>query len=302
MKFKIRYADKVVGFFSLLALAGVILLVFFVSAKQNWFAKKNFYYTIFDSGSGVTVGMDLTYKGFSVGKVQKINLEGKMVRVDYYILAEYADYVHEGSLVELIISPIGLGSTFVFHPGRGEGLMESGREIYRSNSYFGRKIIDEKLNIIWNTTDSVGVLMSKVSTLVDNLNRITYSLGNAFEGKGKAPVTQLVLSINEILKNLSELTEGLSNTDGAIPKLLGEKFTADISGILSNLDALTVNLAEISGDAEPKIDSALTELNTTIIELNDVLKGLKGNALIRGGVPDRSHEASATVPLRQSDF
>lgn len=302
MKFKIRHADKIVGLFSIAALVGLVALIFAVGAKQNWFAKKINYFTIFDSGSGVTVGMDLTYKGFSVGKVEKINLQGMMVRVDYYILSDYAEYVREGSLVELVVSPIGLGSSFVFHPGRGENLMESGSEIYRTDSYHGRRIVEEKLNRIDNNTDSIGILMAKVSSLIDNLNGITGSLSRAMEGKGKAPMTQLLANLNQVLANVAALTEGLSNTEGAIPRFLGDKLTSEITAILENLNQVTSDLSNISSDAEPKIDNLLSELNTTVVELNDVLTGVKNNPLIRGGVPDRSQEASATVPLRQSDF
>jgi len=302
MKFKIRHADKIVGFFSIAALAGLVALIFAVGATQNWFAKKNTYYTIFDSGSGVSVGMDLTYKGFSVGKVQKINLDGMMVRVDYYILHEYAEYVREGSLVELVVSPIGLGSSFVFHPGRGEGLMESGREIYRTDCIPGKQIIAEGLNHIDTGTDSIGILMAKVSVLIDNVNTITGNLGNAMEGKGNAPVTQLLSNLNQVLANVAALTEGLSNTEGAIPRFLGDKLTGEITAILENLNQVTSDLGNISSDAEPKINALLTELNTTVIELNDVLEGVKHNPLIRGGVPDRTQEGSATVPLRQSEF
>ncbi len=303
MKFKIRHADKIVGFFSLAALIGLVVLIFAVGAKQNWFAKKNNYYTIFETGSGVNVGMDLTYKGFSVGKVQKINLQGMMVRVDYYILHEYAQYIKEGTLVELIVSPVGLGSSFVLHPGRGKELMADGSEIYRVDSYYGKKIVDEKLNRVKTETDSVGVLLAKVSGLVDNLNVLISSVGNAFEGRRKsAPLTQLVANLNQVLANVASLTEGLSNTEGAIPKLLGDQLNGEIVSILKNLDAVAGNLNSISTDAEPKINNALSELNTTILELNDVLTGLKGNVLIRGGVPDRSHQESATVPLRKTDF
>ena len=144
MKFKIRYSDQIVGFFSLLAIVMLLVFVFMLGAKQNWFVKKNMYYTYFSSGSGFAVGMDVTYKGFAIGKIKEVRLEGSEVRVDYYILGDYAEYVKENSLVELITSPIGLGSSFVFHPGLGPGLIESGSEIFRIDSVFAREIIDRE--------------------------------------------------------------------------------------------------------------------------------------------------------------
>ena len=47
MKFKIRFADQIVGFFSLLALALLFGFIFALGASQKWFVKKNIYYTYF---------------------------------------------------------------------------------------------------------------------------------------------------------------------------------------------------------------------------------------------------------------
>ena len=101
---------------------------------------------MFDSGSGVSVGMNLTYKGFSIGKIKAISLEGSQVRVDYYILADYQDYALEDSLVQLITSPIGLGSEFKFHPGNGPDRLSDGAELYRLDSIEGLTILAQGQN------------------------------------------------------------------------------------------------------------------------------------------------------------
>ena len=139
MKFKIKYADQIVGFFSLVAIASLIVLIFAIGAKKSWFTKKNYYFTVFDSGSGIYVGMDLMYKGFSIGKVESVDLVGEFVKVDYYVLEDYFDYVKEYSIVELSVSPIGLGSSFTLFPGTGSTTIPSGREIFRKDSMPGEE-------------------------------------------------------------------------------------------------------------------------------------------------------------------
>lgn len=64
MKFKIRFADQIVGVFSLFALAALLALIFAIGASQNWFVKKNYYHSYFNSGTELSVGMNVTYKGF----------------------------------------------------------------------------------------------------------------------------------------------------------------------------------------------------------------------------------------------
>ena len=46
MKFKIRFADQIVGVFSLFALAALLALIFAIGASQNWFVKKNYYHSL----------------------------------------------------------------------------------------------------------------------------------------------------------------------------------------------------------------------------------------------------------------
>ena len=311
MKFKIRFADQIVGFFSLLALFGLIAFLFMVGASQKWFVKKNVYYTYFTSGSGFSVGMDVSYKGFSIGKIKEVKLEGSSVRVEYYILAEYAGYVKENSLVELITSPIGLGSSFVFHPGKGPELLPSDSEIYRIDSVTAREIIQSKKIRLESQEDSIGVLMKKVSTIMDNINMLLFNINGALSGRGdnSMPIKQIIGNVNEITKNLSALTDTLTSDDGAVPALLGPSLTDDISDVLKNISIVTEELTSITGNADslmnnamPEVDTALITLNSVLLEVQDVLVGVKNNPLIRGGVPDRTTGKSSTTQLRSEDF
>ena len=40
MKFKIKHADQIVGLFSLIAIVGLIALIFSIGVTQKWFEKK----------------------------------------------------------------------------------------------------------------------------------------------------------------------------------------------------------------------------------------------------------------------
>ena len=311
MKFKIRYADKIVGIFSLLALAGLLCFIFLLGANQNWFVKKNVYHTFFDSGAGLSTGMDVMYKGFSIGKIKNVRLVGSEALVEFYILEDYAGYAKENSLVELITSPIGLGSSFVFHPGLGPALVPSGAEIFRIGSSSASEIIARKKIILETQEDSIGVLMKKVSAIMDNVNILLYNLNVALSGKGEAsmPIKEIVGNVNEITKNLSTLTDTLNSEEGVVPALLGQGFSTDISEVLKNIAIVSQELNAIGGGAQtivnnavPEVDTALIRLNQILLEVQDVFVGLKNNPLIRGGVPDRTTGKSSTTLLRSEDF
>ena len=113
MKFKIKFADQIVGALSIIAIATLIFITFFIASTQKWFVKKHNFFTTISSANSVSEGMSLQYKGFAIGKVKKIALsDDDSVTVHFYVLDEYIDRVTQGSIVELSVSPIGLGSSF----------------------------------------------------------------------------------------------------------------------------------------------------------------------------------------------
>ena len=253
--------------------------------------------------------MDLTYKGFSIGKINGIKLDGSMVRVDYYVLGEYEEYVRENSLVQFAVSPIGLGSSFKLHPGKSERLLESGSEIYRSDSPQGLELIAQEKNTIVSQTDSIGILMNKVSVLLDNVNSLLSNVNTAVEGKGETSLRKILDNVVVLTGNLNGVLALLSSSDGAVPKLLGPELSGEISTVLTNLTSITDDFSSLAGNADkivekaaPEIDTALGQLNTVLVQVQDVLTGVKNNPLIRGGVPDRSAESSATTHLRSTEF
>ncbi len=309
MKFKIRFADQIVGIFSIAAIAGLVALIFALGSKQHWFEKKANYFTVFDSGSGVSVGMDLTYKGFSIGKVKKVSLEGVMVRVDYYVLGEYSSYVKENSLVQLITSPIGLGSSFNFYPGKGPELLQDGSEIFRVDSIPGQKLIEERLIRIEKQTDSIGALMNQVSELLTHVNSLVGQIDSALSGRvrGKpTPIQSIVLELNGITKNINEI---LGAEEGLVVKALGPELSRDLLLSLNNISVISSDFTGVASNADklvanavPQVDKALIQLNTVLVQVQDVLTGLKNNPLLRGGIPDRSQSSSSTTQMRSSDF
>ena len=90
MKFRIRYADKVVGLFVVLALlvlaAGIILL----GANQRWFSRDFRFTTRLNSAAGAAPGTPIYLKGFQVGKIESLRLNDRNeVDADFAIFDTY---------------------------------------------------------------------------------------------------------------------------------------------------------------------------------------------------------------------
>ena len=332
MKFKIRHADKLVGVFSLVAVAGLIFVIIFIGLKQDVFAKKNYYYAVFDTGEGMAPGMDLTYKGFSIGKIKSVSLEGWMVRVDFYVLGKYEEYVKENSLVAFSAGIAGFGTSFDFYPGVGPGLIPENSEMYRLDSGYGKKIISERKNFVMSQDDSIAELVSKVSKILDDVNLLLKNLNGALTGTVDSELSEIFKNLNrlssmlgsekgtvpgilgpEMAGELSSLLGGIAKifTDekGAMAGILGDETSRNIEELMANLTDITDNLTGVTSNADtlvsnmtPEVDGALKELNRLLIDVDDVLEGVKNLPLIRNGVPDRSNESSASIQIRSADF
>ena len=141
MKFRIKHADKIVGLFILLAIAGMIFILIILGANQRWFGRNYYYYSKFQSATGLGRGMAITFKGFEIGKVDNFDLtENNEVNVNFYIYDNYHEIVNVNSVLELAASPF--GSAMLFYPGKAGSIPLQEREYVPSiKSKEGKKLL-----------------------------------------------------------------------------------------------------------------------------------------------------------------
>jgi len=80
MKFRIRFAQQVVGVFVLVAILFVAIVVVSMGANQRWFARNYTYYSVFPTAEGLSVGMSLPRRG-SVWACQSATRDSPSVRL-----------------------------------------------------------------------------------------------------------------------------------------------------------------------------------------------------------------------------
>lgn len=340
MKFKIKYADKIVGILSLVAIAAIVFIIFILGTKQKWFVPKHPYYTVVSSAANVSESMTILYKGFGIGKVTKIILNEKdFVEVHFYISDEYNDRIKENSVIELQTSPIGLGSSLVFHPGRSDKLMEEDSLIPERSSPRARKLIEEKKVFIAENTDSIGGIINSVTRLINQvngliagdkryplaqtineINELLAQINKLLSGDTSIPIAGIVDqvngtieginetigSINGILGDVNSLTSDLQNTQGLVPRLLeSEENKGAIDQLFVTVNSTLNDLNGISttlDDEMPQISVLLSQVQVLLTQVQDVVEGVKNNPLIKGGVPDHTQKEAASPKLRQEDF
>ncbi|GMO49854.1 MAG: hypothetical protein Pg6C_12920 [Treponemataceae bacterium] len=316
MKFKIRFADQIVGFCVTLAIVLLLIVVFLLGSKHRWFAHDLLYKTVFTSASGLSVNMPLLYKGFTIGNVKSLQLnEQDDVEVIFSVREDYVNRVRKGSVVELSVSPIGLGSSFVFYSGLAGEVLEAGALVPRIDSREGKELVAQGLAWAPGKDDSITNVIAQVNAVLSDVDIVLKQLQDAFAGRGDSPVA---CSLNGIADTITSISVIAGNLDGALQPVLANlnKITSDFSVVSSELSngtlaqSIDTALAGIAGTITnlekttafipqqlPQVAALIVELRQTLQTAEEVLVAVRNNPLLKNGVPERAEvQSSGTNP------
>jgi phospholipid/cholesterol/gamma-HCH transport system substrate-binding protein len=299
MKFKMRYADQLVGLFIIIALLSLVFVILMLGRTQRWFSKNYTYKTYAASASGLSQNMSVNYKGFPIGNVKSIQLtEDNRVEVIFTIQDKYRNRVTEGSLTEILVSPINLGNQFIFYSGRGLKILDEGELIPMFNSAEGKAYIAQGIGYIPPHEDSIAVLMGNAQAVLDNLETTLNLVNAAVTGDDVTALGRIVGNIQQIT---ADIRKGISSPDG-IMKIIGgegdainalEASFVSLAGTLDHIEKATAYLPR----EMPQIMQAITEARTALQAANDVLIALRNNPILRNGIPEHAEvDSSGTNP------
>jgi phospholipid/cholesterol/gamma-HCH transport system substrate-binding protein len=307
MKFKIRFADQIVGLFILIAVIGVAAILIFVGINQRWFAKNYDFTSRFVSGDGLSVGMPIMLKGFEIGKISRISLNAQNeVDVRFYVEDTYYEKVRPNSVLELTSSPIGLGSALKFHPGNeaGQPLPELSF-IPTRDSEEGRRLVEAGLVEIPKGEDVIGSVIARINPLLDEakstileFKKVAVTVDAGLSGRG-GPIGTMV---NDLSTTPARVNRTVDSMSGKIDTLLDKvnviadnltdisvKTRGVIGDLSTNLDVISQNLKEMTGDLkntqglvkrllDPKgsIDTFLNDSNELYNQVDTAIKNANG--------------------------
>jgi len=246
MRFRMRFADQIVGCFVVLAAVGIAAILVFMGINQRWFAKNYHFESRFASGDGLSVGMSIALKGFPIGKISKIRLNAEnQVDVEFYIQDTYYDKVRPNSILELASSPLGLGGGMKFHPGKGEGEPQPEMSFIPSLGMpEGQALVKAGLVDIPEGEELVSSLLAKVNPVIDEIRSTLVSvktLVNTVDGAvtGKSgPVGGMLTDLRGTPGKVNDAVDDIRDRTNAI--------LDRIAKVSDNLDTITVNLKATS--------------------------------------------------------
>jgi len=329
MKFSIRFADKIVGTLVILALAMLIVVIFMLGKSQRWFAKDYQYKSYFNSARGLSVNMAVQYKGFTIGHVRKIILaDDDMVEVRFTIFEEHNQRVREGSIVELQASPIGLGNSFLFYPGKGNKILDEGSIIPEINSLQAALLVRMGLADKPANEDSIGNIINQVTILIETVNKsLGKILGDAeLAIDGVSDIIQNISGqlnpilanvetltgdlhgqISPILANVETITDQLAAPSGTVMSILdtGGPVFSNITEVLNSITAIMGSLEKTMDFVPsqlPQLAILLSDLHSALVEAEKMITALNNNPLLRGGIPEQKETGPGAATPRDHDF
>lgn len=302
MKFKIKYADQIVGILSLVAIIALIFIIFLIGSTQKWFVPKHNYFTVISSASNISVGKAITYKGFEIGKIKSFSLgDDDKVIVNFYISDDYKSKIVRDSIIEILTSP--LGSSVVFYPGNSNSFLPDNSFVPERSSEEAKSLIMNKRVSVVEQTDSINTILAMATTLVGDIDTLVKQINIALEGKEDTPLTYTITQLNAILTNLNHITQDPS---GLVPKLLeDENSQGSIANVLKELDTTMGDINKITASVDsnmPGVTILISQMQSLLKQMQDVMEGLKNNPLLKNGISEKPEKENATPKLREDNF
>ncbi len=293
-KFKMKYARQIVWLFVVIPLAVLVLALMFMAIKQNLFEARTYYWTTLQDANGLATQTPILFKGFEIGKIRQFNLtEDKNIRVDFYVLNRYQNFMVRNSVILRTTNPI-TNRTILEYINNPSELKPAapGDMIISTDFEEGRRLLRQ---ISPRTSEVITNIMENVATLTGELThddnpdkgaifRLLYNMANLSE-KADAGMTELESILTEMNRFTQNLNRQAVSDAGAVFQILNNvsSITQQADRQMKHIDSILNSLSETASylkepDSliikmiDPTGDMLLKPLNQTLNKLVDNLK------------------------------
>ena len=229
-----------------------------------------------EDSEGVRVGMDLTFSGFAIGRVRRIELapDGN-ARILVDVPQQDAHWLRESSVFTLVRSLVGGASLKAYSGVLTDPPLADGAE---------RKVL------VGDTSAELPRLVAAARELIQNLTQMSAS-DSALAGS---------------LGNLQSLTERLKGPRGAAGVLLGSDADAQKLGVtLERVNTLLARLDGIAVKADAQVlgpNGVVPESRATIVQLNAMLGDARATLKKVDGVLAEAQAVAANARVATTDL
>ena len=251
----LEFKARLLMLFMLLLVSGSALYVLYA---RGVFDATQRLVLVADDSEGIVVGKDLTFSGFPIGRVSRIELaaDGK-ARILIDVAAKDAHWLRTSSVFTLVRGVVGGTNIRAYTGLLNDPLLPDGAE---------RNVL------VGDAAGEIPKVIASAKELIDNLGSLTSSSG----------------ALGSTLANVQTLTERINGPGGALTVLLGSDVEAKKLGLmlartntlLARLDALTLRIDGLAAQTGTQVfgdKGVLPEARATVVQLNAMLGEARGS-------------------------
>jgi phospholipid/cholesterol/gamma-HCH transport system substrate-binding protein len=306
---RFKNLERKIGLFTLLAIAGIALVVLLVGVQKDLFLPKYVLNMTVDRGTGFTKGMPVKLSGFRIGRIKDMALnEQAMVEINIEIAKKYSKWIRSDSTVKLVkeglvgdsIVEVAVGSldkpelkpdesiTYV----KTKGLDELADEIAEKV----KPVLIEVRDIIGYVNDPNGDLKKTIRNIElltrhleatrNNADTLLVSTTRNLEAISNRTTTLLDTTTRKI--DSLEVAK-LNTTLEKLPPLLEKTDAA-----MAHVTAIAAETQKLSQQAFPLIPGVLSRTEELMFSTDRLVNSLNNSWLLGGGAastPNRSFKA-----------
>jgi len=315
--------SRQVGWFVIIGMGTIILLLLVISIRTDVFANKFHLYVSPPSASSFYEGQPVRFQGFIIGHVDRMDLlaEGK-VRVDMQLLERYRHMVHQGTTVRLVKEGwIGEPELEISGGDAEKPVVRDGDTVaYETEATIEQLLLDIKPAVAnantllrelaelakWmNDPDgdlrlafarlnalSAGVRGADIQKAIERFSGVLVYLQSAAEQLDKQ---QVVARLSDSLRLTTKILDDLE----PLAKSLGEEGPQRINSLLRHMDQLTTSLDFVAQDLSeltPELPGLARESRDVIKEMRSLLRGLRSSWMFGGGADMELDEGEKVAP------
>lgn len=244
----------------------IVASALFLLRARGYFEPKQQLVLIADNAEGVAAGMDLTFSGFPIGTVQRVELgERGNVRIIIDVVEKDAKWLRTSSVFTLIKPIFGAAQLRAYSGVLTDPALPDGAE---------RPVLRGDFN------EEVGRVIGAAKDVLDNLNQITAQNSE----------------LNRSMANLQSFTQKLQGQKGALHALFGNEQDAQklvaaveranaamrqVQTLASNADRRVFGRSGVADDAQAsmrELQGLLSDARGSLQRVDAVLKEAQGIA------------------------
>lgn len=316
-----------VGWFVILGIGILLLLLLVVSVRTNVFAKQFYVYFFPPSASSFYEGQPVKFQGFAIGHVDDIELQERgKVRITLALLDRYRHMIHEDAVTRVVKE--GLIGEQVVEVTAGDSKMAAIREGkvlgYETEASFEQLLADLKpavgnANVLLKELASLATWMNdpdgdvriamaglkqvtqgvKGEKLGEMIEQFTATLNHLQKFAKELNQQHVAKELSSSLKLMSNILNDLQPLSQAIGKE-GAMTVEHMNALMKNVDQLSNSLNIVASDLSeltPELPGLARESRETIEEIKSLIKALQGSWLVGSdGSRKRSEEGAMAAP------